>query len=64
MASKESRELTLVEKRQQNAYVDHIGRKPDCILVILSSIHSPTGLIMQREGSILEWVYVAYKVKN
>lgn len=35
--------------------MDGIDSKLDCILVILSSTHSPTGLIMQRQDSIMEW---------
>ena len=35
--------------------------KLDCILVILPSTHSPPGLIMQREDSIMEWTFLAHK---
>ena len=38
-----------------------IDPKLDCILVILPSTHSPTGLIMQREDSIMEWIFLAHK---
>jgi hypothetical protein len=43
--------------------VDRIGPKYACILVILPSIHSPTELIMQTEDSIMEWIFLAHKVK-
>jgi hypothetical protein len=33
----------------------------DFILVILPLVHSPAGLIMQREDSILEWNFLAQK---
>lgn len=55
------KELTLVEKRLQDAYVNLIDTKMDFILVILPSIHSPAGLIMQREDSILEWIFLAQR---
>jgi hypothetical protein len=32
-----------------------------CILVILPSIHSPTGILMQMEDYILEWIFLAHK---
>lgn len=31
------------------------------ILVILPSTHSPIGLIMGREDSIMEWIFLAQK---
>lgn len=51
------KKFTFVERRLQNVYVDGIDSKLDCILVILSSTHSPTGLIMQRQDSIMEWIF-------
>jgi hypothetical protein len=47
------KELSLVEQSLQDARVDQIILKLDYILVILPSIHSPTGFIMQRK--ILIW---------
>ena len=35
-----------------------------CILVILPSTHSPTGILMQREDYILEWIFLAHKVRK
>ena len=49
-------------KRQQGVYMDRIDPKLDCIFVILPKSHS-TGLIMQREDSILEQIFLAHKVK-
>ena len=43
------RELTLVEKKLQDAQVDCSDPELDCILVILPSKHSPTGILMQKE---------------
>ena len=43
------KEVIVVKQILQEAYVDQIDPKSDCILVILPSTHSPTGLIMQRE---------------
>lgn len=40
--------------------MDRIDPKLDCIFVILPQSHS-TGLIMQREDSILEWNFLAQK---
>jgi hypothetical protein len=54
------KKLTLLEERLQEAYMDRIDPKVDCILVILPSTHSPTGLNMQREGSIMEWIFLAH----
>ena len=51
----------MVEKRLKDAYVDPINPKLDCILVILPSTHSPTGLIMQREDNIMKWTFLAHK---
>ena len=48
LTSEVEKELTDVEQRLQDAYVDQIYAKSDCILVMLTSTHS-TGLIMQRE---------------
>jgi hypothetical protein len=53
--------LTLVDHRLQEAYADQIDPKLDCILITLCSTHSPTGLIMQRENSIMEWILLAHK---
>ena len=41
--------------------MDRIDPKLDCILVLLPSTHSSTGLIMQREDSIMEWIFLAHK---
>jgi hypothetical protein len=41
--------------------MDQIDPKLDCILVILPSTHSPTGLIMQREDNIMKWTFLAHK---
>jgi hypothetical protein len=35
-----------------------------CILVILPSTHSPTEILMQREDYILEWIFLAHKVRK
>ena len=50
----------MIEKRLKDAYVDPINPKFDCILVILPSTHS-TGIIMQRENHIKEWICLAHK---
>jgi hypothetical protein len=47
-------ELTLVKQRLQEAYVDQIDPNLDGILVVLTSAHFPTGLIMQRKNNIIK----------
>ena len=54
-------ELTLVKQRLQEAYVDQIDPNLDGILVVLTSAHFPTGLIMQRKNNIIKWVFLAQK---
>jgi hypothetical protein len=41
--------------------VDWTDPKLDCMLVILPSIHSSAGLIMQTEDNIMEWISLAHK---
>ncbi|KAL6035037.1 hypothetical protein STEG23_037457 [Scotinomys teguina] len=55
------KELALVEKKVQDGHVDRMDPKLDCILVILPSRHSPTGILMQREDIILEWIFLPNK---
>ncbi|KAL6031270.1 hypothetical protein STEG23_018611 [Scotinomys teguina] len=55
------KELALVEKKVQDGHVDRVDPKLDCILVILPSRHSPTGILMQREDIILEWIFLPDK---
>ncbi|KAL6087981.1 hypothetical protein STEG23_022841, partial [Scotinomys teguina] len=55
------KELALVEKKVQDGHVDLVDPKLDCILVILPSRHSPTGILMQREDIILEWIFLPNK---
>lgn len=38
-----------------------IDPKLDCILVILLSTHSPTGLTFQRKDSITECIFLTHK---
>ena len=44
--------------------MDQVDPKLACILVILPSIHSPTGLNMQREDSFMEWIFLACKLSK
>lgn len=41
--------------------MDCLNPKLYCILVTLSSTHSPKGILMQREDSILEWIFLSQK---
>ncbi|KAL6045981.1 hypothetical protein STEG23_001675 [Scotinomys teguina] len=58
------KELALVEKKVQDGHVDRVDPKLDCILVILPSRHSPTGILMQREDIILEWIFLPNKQRK
>ncbi|KAL6031936.1 hypothetical protein STEG23_004786 [Scotinomys teguina] len=55
------KELALVEKTIREAHVDRVNPELKCILVILPSRHSPTGILMQREDVILEWLFLPRK---
>ncbi|KAL6032047.1 hypothetical protein STEG23_025200 [Scotinomys teguina] len=55
------KELALIEKKVQDGHVDRVDPKLDCILVILPSRHSPTGILMQRKDIILEWIVLPNK---
>ncbi|KAL6082707.1 hypothetical protein STEG23_019019 [Scotinomys teguina] len=55
------KELALVEKKVQDGHVDRVDPKLDCILVILPSTYSPTGILMQREDIILECIFLPNK---
>ena len=43
------KELTMIEEKLQEAHVDRVNPELSCILVILPSKISPTGILMQRE---------------
>ncbi|KAL6087735.1 hypothetical protein STEG23_010568, partial [Scotinomys teguina] len=55
------KELALVEKTIREAHVDRVNPELKCVLVILPSRHSPTGILMQREDVILEWIFLPRK---
>lgn len=59
--TKISKQLTLVEETFQKAHVDHMEPNLNCILVILLSRYSPTGILTQREDFILEWIFLPHK---
>ncbi|OPX54025.1 hypothetical protein BTE48_16405 [Oceanospirillum multiglobuliferum] len=61
--SQAEKELALLEKKVQEGHVGHVDPKLDCILVILPSRHSPTGILMQRED-ILEWIFLPHKLSK
>ena len=56
LSAKAEKKLALVEKKLQDAHVNHLDAELDYILVIFPSKHSPTGILMQREDIILEWI--------
>lgn len=61
LSAEAEKELALVERKLQDTHLDRIDPKMACILVILPSTHSPTGILMQREDYILEWIFLAHK---
>ena len=54
LSSQAEKELTLVEKKLQDAHIDHLDPKVACNLVIFLAVHFPTGTLMQGEDYILE----------
>lgn len=61
LSAEAEKELALVERKLQDTHLDRIDPKMACVLVILPSTHSPTGILMQREDYILEWIFLAHK---
>ncbi|KAL6073596.1 hypothetical protein STEG23_027897 [Scotinomys teguina] len=61
LSAEAEKELAIVEKTIREAHVDHVNPELKCILVILPSRHSPTGILMQREDVILEWIFLPCK---
>ncbi|KAL6044961.1 hypothetical protein STEG23_011878, partial [Scotinomys teguina] len=61
LSTEAEKELAIVEKTIREAHVDHVNPELKCILVILPSRHSPTGILMQREDVILEWIFLPHK---
>ena len=55
------KELTMIEEKLQEAHVDRVNPNLSSILVILPSRISPTGILMQREDIILEWIFIPHK---
>ncbi|KAL6089077.1 hypothetical protein STEG23_021012 [Scotinomys teguina] len=61
LSAEAEKELAIVEKTIREAHVDRVNPELKCILVILPSRHSPTGILMQREDVILEWIFLSCK---
>ncbi|KAL6092030.1 hypothetical protein STEG23_026833, partial [Scotinomys teguina] len=61
LSAEAEKELAIVEKTIREAHVDRVNPELKCILVILPSRHSPTGILMQREDVILEWIFLPHK---
>ncbi|KAL6073039.1 hypothetical protein STEG23_025089 [Scotinomys teguina] len=61
LSAEAEKELAIVEKTIREAHVDRVNPELKCILVILPSRHSPTGILMQREDVILEWIFLPRK---
>ncbi|KAL6044970.1 hypothetical protein STEG23_011887 [Scotinomys teguina] len=61
LSAEAEKELAIVEKTIRETHVDRVNPELKCILVILPSRHSPTGILMQREDVILEWIFLPHK---
>lgn len=61
LTDESKKELTHIEQRLPEVYVDKIYLKFDCILINLPSTHPSTGLIMKREESSMEWIFLTQK---
>ena len=55
------KELTMIEEKLQEAHVDRVNPELSCILVILPSKISPTGILMLRDDIVLEWIFLPHK---
>ena len=51
----------MIEEKLQEAHVDRVNSNLSSILVILPSRISSTGILMQREDIILEWIFIPHK---
>lgn len=56
--------MASVEDELQVVHVDHIDPKLYCIIVKLSSKHSPTGILMQSEDIVIEWTFLPHKLSK
>lgn len=61
LSAEGERELVLAEKKIQAVHVDQVDPKLNCILVILLSRQSSSGILVQREDIILEWIFPPQK---
>ena len=61
LTAEAEKELMMVEEKLQEAHVDRVDPNFSCVLVILPSRISPTGILMQREDTILEWIFLPQK---
>ena len=61
LTAEAEKELTMIEEKLQQAHVDRVNPELDCILVILPSKISPTGILMHRDDIILEWIFLPHK---
>ena len=61
LTAEAEKELSMVEEKLQEAHVDRVDPNLRCILLILPSRISPTGILMQREDTILEWIFSPHK---
>ena len=60
LTAEAEKELTIVEEKLQETHVDRVNPNLSCILVILPSRISPTGILMQRDVIILEGIFLSH----
>lgn len=61
LIAKAEKELTMIDEKLQEAHVDRVNPELSCIFVILPSNISPTGILMQRDDIIIEWIFLPHK---
>ncbi|ERE69715.1 sorting nexin-6-like protein [Cricetulus griseus] len=61
LSAEAEKEFQWVENRILDVHVDRMNLDLDCILVILPSREYLSGILMQREDTILEWIFLPHK---
>ena len=64
LPAKAERKLALIEEKLNDEHVDLLDSELDFILAMLLSMHYSTGILMQREDNILEWIFLQHRVEN
>lgn len=64
LPAKAERKLALIEEKLNDEHVDLLDPELDFIPAMLLSMHYPTGILMQREDNLLEWIFLPHRVEN